>query len=220
MEIKQATFVISNTDDRKCPTGNLPEYAFIGRSNVGKSSLINMLCGRKSLARISVTPGKTRTINHFLINEQWYLVDLPGYGYAKISKKERIKWKKMIDDYLFNRSNLMTTFVLIDLRIPPQPVDQEIINGFGANQLPMALVFTKYDKLKPDAAEKNLQDYRSFLLESWETLPPHFVTSSKTGMGREDILGFISENNKIFGDYFEKNRIVRTKPVNPLRGNR
>jgi GTP-binding protein len=200
MEIKQATFVISNTDYLKCPPDKLPEYAFIGRSNVGKSSLINMLCGRRSLARISVTPGKTQTINHFLINGQWYLVDLPGYGYAKISKKERAKWRKMIDDYLLNRLNLMTTFVLIDLRIPPQPVDQEIINGFGANQLPMALVFTKYDKLKPDVADKNLLAYRSFLSESWETLPPHWVTSTKTGLGREDILSFISENNKVFGD--------------------
>lgn len=202
MEIKQATFVISNTDYRKCPQATLPEYAFIGRSNVGKSSLINMLCNRRSLAKISVTPGKTQTINHFLINEQWYLVDLPGYGYAKRSKKSRQSWKKMTDDYLLNRSNLMTTFVLVDLRIPPQDIDLEVISGFGEKQLPMALIFTKYDKLKPDEAEGNLRRYQKLLLESWETLPPYFVTSSKSGKGRDELLVFISENNRVFQKVF------------------
>jgi GTP-binding protein len=202
MEIKQATFVISNTDYRKCPQATLPEYAFLGRSNVGKSSLINMLCNRRSLAKISVTPGKTQTINHFLINEQWYLVDLPGYGYAKRSKKSRQSWKKMTDDYLLNRSNLMTTFVLVDLRIPPQDIDLEVISGFGEKQLPMALIFTKYDKLKPDEAEGNLRRYQKLLLESWETLPPYFVTSSKSGKGRDELLVFISENNRVFQNVF------------------
>jgi GTP-binding protein len=202
MEIKQATFVISNTDYRKCPQATLPEYAFLGRSNVGKSSLINMLCNRRSLAKISVTPGKTQTINHFLINEQWYLVDLPGYGYAKRSKKSRQSWKKMTDDYLLNRSNLMTTFVLVDLRIPPQDIDLEVISGFGEKQLPMALIFTKYDKLKPDEAEGNLRHYQKLLLESWETLPPYFVTSSKSGKGRDELLVFISENNRVFQNVF------------------
>jgi GTP-binding protein len=201
MEIKQASFVISNTDYRKCPPATLPEYAFIGRSNVGKSTLINTLCNRKGLAKISVTPGKTQTINHFLINDQWYLVDLPGYGYAKTSKKSRQKWKKMIDDYLFNRDNLLTTFVLIDLRIPPQPIDQEVINGFGENRLPIALVFTKHDKLKPDQADSNLQHYLSFLLETWETLPPYFVTSSRTNLGKEKILDFIADNNRMFHSF-------------------
>lgn len=180
----------------------MPEYAFIGRSNVGKSSLINMLCNRRSLAKISVTPGKTQTINHFLINEQWYLVDLPGYGYAKRSKKSRQSWKKMTDDYLLNRSNLMTTFVLVDLRIPPQDIDLEVISGFGEKQLPMALIFTKYDKLKPDEAKGNLRRYQKLLLESWETLPPYFVTSSKSGKGRDELLGFISENNRVFQKVF------------------
>lgn len=202
MEIKLATFVISNTDYRKCPQVTLPEYAFIGRSNVGKSSLINMLCSRRGLAKISVTPGKTQTINHFLINEQWYLVDLPGYGYAKRSKKSRQSWKRMIDEYLLKRTNLMTTFVLLDLRIPPQDIDQEVISGFGEKQLPMALIFTKYDKLKPDEAQNNLQRYQKLLLESWETLPPHFVTSSKSGKGRDELLVFISENNTVFHEVF------------------
>ncbi len=157
-----------------------------------------MLCSRRSLAKISVTPGKTQTINHFLINLQWYLVDLPGYGYAKRSKKSRESWKKMIDAYLLNRTNLMTTFVLADLRIPPQNIDLEVISGFGENQLPMALIFTKYDKLKPDEAENNLRRYQSLLLESWETLPPYFVTSSKSGKGRDDLLVFIAENNRMF----------------------
>jgi GTP-binding protein len=198
MQITQAKFIISNTDHRKCPSPDRPEYAFIGRSNVGKSSLINMLCGRKKLAKTSVSPGKTQLINHFLINNEWYLVDLPGYGYAKISKKERERWRKMIDGYLFNRQNLMYTFILIDLRHPPQAIDTGIINNFGMNRLPLALVFTKYDKLKKTEAEANLDRYKAHLLETWEKLPPLFVTSSKTGMGRAEILRFIEENNPVF----------------------
>nr|NQU91087.1 YihA family ribosome biogenesis GTP-binding protein [Bacteroidota bacterium] len=198
MVIKEAKFIISNTDYRKCPPATLPEYAFIGRSNVGKSSLINMLCNRNKLAKISVSPGKTQLINHFLINETWYLVDLPGYGYAKISKKSREAWRKMIDAYLGNRKNLLCTFVLIDLRIPPQKIDREVIDNFGASGMPVALVFTKHDKLKPAEAEQNLAHYKNELLESWEELPPCFVTSSNTGLGRDEILDFIDRTNGVF----------------------
>ncbi len=185
----------------------LPEYAFIGRSNVGKSSLINMLCNRKSLARISVQPGKTQLINHFLINNRWYLVDLPGYGYAKVSKKSRAKWEQMINSYLVNRLNLLCTFVLIDLRIPPQAIDIEMINRFGANQLPLALVFTKSDKLKPAVAESNLDAFKNELLQQWEDLPPIFVTSSRTGLGREALLDFIENTNQVFDPDEIKNRL-------------
>ncbi len=198
MLINKAEFIISNTDHRKCPPSVLPEYAFIGRSNVGKSSLINMLCRRKKLAKTSVQPGKTQLINHFLINKEWYLVDLPGYGYAKISKTSRAKWQKMIDKYLINRQNLLTTFVLIDLRLPPQAIDIEIINNFGISQLPLALVFTKHDKLKKKKAETNLENYKQHLLESWEELPPIFVTSANTKTGRDEILDFIEKNNPVF----------------------
>jgi GTP-binding protein len=198
MEIKQASFVISNTDYRKCPPETLPEYAFIGRSNVGKSSLINMLCSRKGLAKISVQPGKTQTINHFLIDNEWYLVDLPGYGYAKRSKTSREKWKKMIGDYLTNRRNLVYTFILIDLRIPPQSNDLEMIGNFGEMELPMALVFTKYDKLKPMEAKQNFENYCQELLKAWESLPPVFISSAKTGHGRDEVLDFIALNNKVY----------------------
>lgn len=198
MEIKRASFVISNTDYQKCPAPTLPEYAFIGRSNVGKSSLINMLCNRKGLAKISVQPGKTQTINHFLIDGAWYLVDLPGYGYAKRSKTSREKWKKMIGEYLTNRRNLVYTFILIDLRIPPQSNDLEMIGKFGESELPMALVFTKFDKLKPEEAKRNLNAFEHELLQTWESLPPIFVSSAKTALGREQILDFIDHNNKVF----------------------
>jgi len=157
-----------------------------------------MLCKRKGLARISVQPGKTQTINHFLINKEWYLVDLPGYGYAKISKTSREKWKKMIGDYVTKRENLVYTFILIDLRIPPQQNDLEVINNFGEMQLPFVLVFTKFDKLKPIEASANLENYKSELLESWEELPPLFVTSSASGLGRDEMLDFIEENNNLF----------------------
>lgn len=198
MEIKRASFVISNTDYQKCPAPTLPEYAFIGRSNVGKSSLINMLCNRKGLAKISVQPGKTQTINHFLIDGEWYLVDLPGYGYAKRSKTSREKWKTMIGEYLTNRRNLVYTFILIDLRIPPQSNDLEMIGNFGESELPMALVFTKFDKLKPEEAKRNLNAFEHELLQTWESLPPIFVSSAKTALGREQILDFIDHNNKVF----------------------
>lgn len=201
MEIQKASFIISNTDYRKCPPATMPEYAFIGRSNVGKSSLINMLCNRRGLAKISVQPGKTQTINHFLIDESWYLVDLPGYGYAKTSKKSREKWKKMIGEYLSNRLNLVYTFILIDLRISPQNNDLEVIGSFGESELPMAIVFTKHDKLKPDEATRNFENYKQELLKSWESLPPIFISSAKMGLGRTEILSFVEDNNKVFDSH-------------------
>lgn len=176
----------------------LPEFAFIGRSNVGKSSLINMLCQRRKLAKISVRPGKTQLINHFLINKEWYLVDLPGYGYAKVSKKSRAEWQRMINGYLYNRINLLCTFILIDLRIPPQQIDLEMIENFGANGLPFAMVFTKADKLKKLEAETNLENYKNMMLESWEELPPIFVTSSVKSTGRDELLDFIQESISVF----------------------
>lgn len=196
MLVKEARFVVSNSNYKSCPPPIIPEYAFIGRSNVGKSSLINMLSNHKGLAKTSVSPGKTQLINHFLINEEWYLVDLPGYGYAKTSKKSREKWKKMIEDYLVNRENLVFTFVLIDLRIPPQNNDREIIDNFGESQLPLGLVFTKYDKLSRTEAEKNLSIYKKELHKNWEELPPIYVTSSKTTLGRDELLDFIERTNK------------------------
>jgi GTP-binding protein len=198
MQIRQATFIMSNTDYTKCPEARLPEFAFIGRSNVGKSSLINMLCERRKLAKTSVRPGKTQLINHFLINEEWYLVDLPGYGYAKVSQKDRAQWQFMINSYLLNRINLMATFILIDSRIPPQKIDEEMIASFGENALPFALVFTKTDKLKPAQLAANLETYKTSLLENWEELPPFFISSSETGLGRDEILDFIDESRKVF----------------------
>jgi len=198
MQIKQAEFIISNTDYNKCPLPFKPEFAFIGRSNVGKSSLINMLCLRKGLAKTSVKPGKTQLINHFLINNEWYLVDLPGYGFAKVPKKNRTLWQYMINGYLLNRINLMCTFILIDLRLPPQKIDVEMIESFGENGLPFALVFTKSDKLKPAEAENNLADFKTVMLESWEELPPLFVTSSEKGRGRDEILQFIAQAKSDF----------------------
>lgn len=198
MLIKEAQFITSNTDYRKCPPAVMPEYAFIGRSNVGKSSLINMLCNRKGLAKVSVQPGKTQLINHFLINNSWYLVDLPGYGYAKISKTSREKWKKMINDYLNFRVNLLSTFILIDLRIPPQPIDREVIDAFGESQWPFALIFTKSDKLGQTEIQKNINAYKNDLSQSWEELPQMFVTSASTGRGRDEILSFINTTSHIF----------------------
>ncbi len=198
MQIKQAEFVVSNTDYKKCPPQVKPEFAFIGRSNVGKSSLINMLCDRNKLAKTSVRPGKTQLINHFLINDDWYLVDLPGYGYAKVSKKDRAKWQKMINGYLLNRLNLMCTFILIDMRIPPQKIDLEMIESFGENGLPFALVFTKADKLKKADVETNFSNYKNTLLEDWEELPPLFTTSAVEAIGQDELLDFIIETKGIF----------------------
>jgi GTP-binding protein len=198
MQITEARFVVSNSNYQKCPPPAKPEFAFIGRSNVGKSSLINMLCNRNSLAKTSVKPGKTQLINHFIINDQWYLVDLPGYGYAKVSKTERAKWRKMIDGYLNKRLNLLCTFILIDLRIPPQSIDLQIIENFGENGLPFALVFTKADKMKPAESETNLATYKQLLSESWEELPSIFVTSSNDGRGKDEVLSFIEQTIPVF----------------------
>lgn len=195
MIIKSADFVISNTDPSKCPEGNQPEYAFIGRSNVGKSSLINMLTKREGLAKTSQTPGKTLLINHFLINRQWYLVDLPGYGYAQRSKKQRDELQRIIWSYIAQREQLTCLFVLIDSRHKPQAVDVEFINKLGEYGVPFAIVFTKLDKLGSNAGRENINSYKQHLLESWEELPPIFATSAKDKRGREELLDYIEQIN-------------------------
>ena len=196
MEIKEARFLISNTDVERCPKPDKPEYAFIGRSNVGKSSLINMLAQKKALAKISGTPGKTRLINHFVINEEWYLVDLPGYGYAKIAKKERQKWEKLVRDYVLSRKNLICIFVLIDMRHKPQQIDLEFMEWLGTNQVPFTIIFTKADKLKPGVLEMNIETYRNKMYESWAEIPMHFVSSAEKSMGRIEILNYIERLNE------------------------
>lgn len=195
MKVKHARFVVSNTEVAKCPQPDRPEYAFIGRSNVGKSSLINMLTNRKSLAKTSVKPGKTRLINHFIINEEWYLVDLPGYGYAKTAKSERRKWEKFINDYILKRENLYSLFVLIDSRHQPQEIDLEFMEWLGISGIPFAIIFTKSDKLKDDELQLNLESYKSKMLETWESMPPWFVSSAVNGSGRDEILGYIKKIN-------------------------
>lgn len=195
MLIKTATFLQSNTDPGKLPKDDKPEYAFIGRSNVGKSSLINMLTNNNKLAKVSGTPGKTITINHFIINDEWYLVDLPGYGFAKRSQKEREKWKTMLDDYILNRRNLIMTFVLVDSRIEPQKIDLEFIAHLGENQLPFAIIFTKADKLSKSKLAANVEAYKQRLLEEWEELPPMIISSSEDRTGRDEILDLIEKYN-------------------------
>lgn len=195
MIITTATFIQSVTDWQKCPETNLPEYAFIGRSNVGKSSLINMLVNNKKLAKTSSKPGKTQTINHFLINKDWYLVDLPGYGYASISKTMREKWQKMINDYFRLRENLQVVFVLIDSRLEPQKIDLEFIDKLGEMQIPFALIFTKADKLSMNKVQGNVQRFKNKLYESWEELPYIMVSSAETTFGKDKILDFIDELN-------------------------
>ncbi len=197
MEIKKATFVVSNSDYRKCPNTGLPEYAFIGRSNVGKSSLINMLTQIKGLAKTSVKPGKTQLINHFLINQEWYLVDLPGYGYARTSKTSRERWQKMIVDYILKREQLVNVFVLVDSRIPPQNIDLEFINYLGQNGVPLSIVFTKIDKQKQSEVASTVNNYRKVLSETWEDLPEMLLTSSVTRYGRDRLLDRIDEINKM-----------------------
>ena len=184
MEIKKATFVVSNSDYRKCPDTGLPEYAFIGRSNVGKSSLINMLTNNKSLAKTSVKPGKTQLINHFLINNEWYLVDLPGYGYARTSKVSREKWLKMITNYLLKRETLVNVYVLVDSRIPPQQIDIDFINFLGSNGIPLTIVYTKTDKQKQKDIAATVNLMKSALQETWEELPMMLMTSAVTQQGR------------------------------------
>lgn len=196
MIVKNATFVISNSDYRKCPPPQKPEYAFVGRSNVGKSSLINMLTGNGKLAKTSVQPGKTQLINHFEINGEWYLVDLPGYGYARISRAQREKWTKMIKGYLLNRSNLMCVFVLVDSRIPPQEIDIEFINFLGENGIPLMIVFTKTDKQKHGETMQNIAKFKRRMLQDWEELPEMLLSSSVTGYGRDTILDTIEKMNK------------------------
>ena len=195
MVIKSAEFVISNSQVSKCPTTGLPEYAFIGRSNVGKSSLINMLTGRKGLAMTSQKPGKTQLINHFIINDAWYLVDLPGYGYARLSKDGREKLKKMIEDYTLERKELLCLFVLVDARHDPQKIDLEFIEWLGEEGVPFALVFTKADKLTKGKLAANIESYKARLRQQWEELPPLFITSSEERLGREELLDYIDGIN-------------------------
>ena len=196
MDITNAEFVISNTDVRKCPAGTFPEYAFIGRSNVGKSSLINMLTGRKGLAMTSATPGKTMLINHFLINGQWYLVDLPGYGFAQRGKEGRENIQRIIEDYILEREQLTNLFVLIDCRHEPQKIDLEFMEWLGENEIPCSLIFTKIDKISKGRLQENLKVYQTKLLESWEELPPILLSSSEKKEGRDKILNYIDEINK------------------------
>lgn len=196
MKIKSADFVMSNSNVINCPKDQLPEYAFIGRSNVGKSSLINMLTQRKGLAKTSGRPGKTQLINHFKINENWFLVDLPGYGYARVSKKDKKTFQKYITDYFLERQQLVCAFVLIDIRHEPQKVDLEFLEWMGENQIPFCMIFTKADKLKPKAIENHVNDYIEQLLEGvWEEAPKYFVTSSTSGLGQEELLAYIDELN-------------------------
>ncbi len=195
MKITSAEFVISNTDVNKCPKTGFPEYAFIGRSNVGKSSLINMLTGNKKLAMTSSTPGKTLLINHFLINKQWYLVDLPGYGYANRSKKGVADIQRVIGSYLENRMEMTCLFVLIDSRLEPQAIDMNFMNWLGENQVPFVIVFTKADKQSKSRTENNIRGYIEKLKEQWEELPPYFITSSLTGVGKDDVLSYIESIN-------------------------
>lgn len=194
----KAQFIISNTSLDKCPAPDKPEYAFIGRSNVGKSSLINMLAGHKNLAKTSGRPGKTQLINHFLFEENWFLVDLPGYGYAKVSKAKKADWGRMIMQYLQERKNLMCVFVLIDVRLEPQAVDMEFMLWLGEKQIPFVMVFTKSDKLSPPKRDKNVAFYKREMLKNWESMPQYFVTSAVESKGREQILNFIQEINEQF----------------------
>jgi len=193
MIVKTAEFIISNTEVLKCPNDGLPEFAFIGRSNVGKSSLINMLTGKKNLAKTSGTPGKTQLINHFLINEKWYLVDLPGYGYAKSARSNRSKWEKFIAEFLSKRQTLQNTFVLLDARLEPQKIDLEFMTWCGERQLPFSMVFTKIDKLSSSALQKNLARYKKEMLKYWEEMPPVFTTSSESAFGKEPLLQYIDK---------------------------
>jgi GTP-binding protein len=195
MEIKEVSFLTSSQKLSQCPKPDRPEYAFVGRSNVGKSSLINMLSGRKKLAKISQRPGKTTLINHFQVDGTWYLVDLPGYGYAKTSKVQRGQFHQLITNYASKRENLMCLFVLIDLRIPPQASDMDFLRFLGEAQVPFCLIFTKADKLSANKGKKQLELFEQSLLEDWETMPPYFVTSSEDKRGREEVLNYIDQLN-------------------------
>ena len=203
MVIKTAEFVKSSGKWQDCPEPNLPEYAFIGRSNVGKSFLINAMMNHKDLAKTSQTPGKTQLINHFLVNESWYLTDLPGYGYARVSKSLRKDFEKLITNYILNRKNLVNLFVLVDSRHTPQKIDLEFIEWCGENGIPFSIVFTKADKLKPNAAISNVENYQAELLKTWEDLPETYVTSAEKKEGTDEILNFISKTNK----FLEENHV-------------
>ena len=196
MEIKKAEFTLSAPMVSMCPKDTKPEYAFIGRSNVGKSSLINMLTNNRKLAKTSATPGKTLLINHFIINNEWYLVDLPGYGFAKRSKKEIAKLDQMIQGYILQREQLVNVFLLVDVRLEPQKIDLEFIEWLGQSDVPFAIVFTKADKLSPTKVRQNIEAYKQVLLESWEELPPIFVTSSEKKQGRDEVLDYIDQINR------------------------
>lgn len=205
MEIKTAQFVISNTEVGKCPAPVLPEYAFIGRSNVGKSSLINMMCDRKNMAKTSGKPGKTKLINHFIINGDaskplvgWYLVDLPGYGFAQVSKDQKEKWNKYIEEYILNRQNLMCMLVLLDSRIPLQKVDLEFMNWLGEHEIPFVMVFTKIDKLSKKKINENIASYKEEMGKHWDELPQCFYTSAEKKEGKKELLSFIGDSNKLF----------------------
>ena len=196
MIIKTAQFEISNSDYKKCPDTEKLEYAFIGRSNVGKSSLINMITNHKKLAKISSAPGKTQLVNHFLINDNWYLVDLPGYGYAKVSKSSREKFGKLIKDYILNRDQLVVLFVLIDIRHDPQKIDLEFMEWLGTKRIPFSIVFTKADKLSSSKLHKSLVSYKKKILLQWEIMPSYFISSSEDKRGKEEILDYIDDLNK------------------------
>ncbi len=198
MEIKTAVYLQSEADWRKCPAPNMPEYAFIGRSNVGKSSLINMLVNNKNLAKTSSKPGKTQTINHFIINKNWYLVDLPGYGFAKTSKTNREKWQKMISEYLLHRENLQVVFELVDSRLEPQQIDVDFINKLGESGIPFVIVFTKADKISTSKAMSNIQKMKNRLCETWEELPLMIKSSSLSRLGKDQILDYIEGINQQF----------------------
>lgn len=196
MNVANAEFVVSNTNVEQCPKTKLPEYAFIGRSNVGKSSLINMLCNKKKLAKTSSRPGKTQLINHFLINKQWYLVDLPGYGYARTSKAQKKTFQKFITDYLIKRKELISTFLLIDLRHKPQPLDLKYMRWLGKNLIPFSIIFTKADKLKEVEISEYILKYLNDIRKDWEEIPQHFITSSEKKIGKSELLNYIDEINK------------------------
>lgn len=195
MKISSAEFVMSNSDVAKCPKDKLPEYAFIGRSNVGKSSLINMLTNRKSLAKTSGRPGKTQLINHFVINKNWFLVDLPGYGYARVSKSAKKVFQKFITAYFAKRTQLVAAFVLVDCRHDPQKIDLEFMQWLGENQIPFSIVFTKADKLSKNKLPVQIEAYTTKMLEYWEEMPNYFITSSSSGLGKEEVLNYINDIN-------------------------